>query len=130
MYIGCLWLNRRGKVDISFAALAVEVVAHAGLCSVYLGKVGFSQAVQFLPMMFFIHPAKLWVKLCFYILTVLSYILLVYNDGIHTPIKQLDPEVARMLTMATSFLIISIGSYIAYFMFVFTTKPKEAETST
>jgi hypothetical protein len=117
MYIGCLWLNRRGQFNVSFAALAIEVVAHAGLCSVYLGKVGFSQAVQFLPMMFFLHPAKLWVKFCFYGLTVLSYILLVYNDGIHSPIKVLDSEVAQLLTMSTSFLIISIGSYIAYFVF-------------
>jgi diguanylate cyclase (GGDEF)-like protein len=125
LYAGCLWLNRHGHYNLTFVVLVTEVIIHAGLCSLFLGNAGFSQAVLFLPMLYFIHPAPLRYKGWFFAFMVGVYLLLVYHDQVNTPLHPLGPTGMQFFNMSTSFLIIGIGSYIAYYTYS-TIKEKEA----
>ena len=129
LYVGCLALNRYQFFNTAFLLTSAEVVVHAALCSHFLGNAGFSEAALFLPMLFFIHPASTPRKFVYFACILSAYLVLTYNDQTQSPQYILGVSTMQFLNLSTSLLIITIGSYIAYYTYsTIRTKEEALET--
>lgn len=116
-YVASYGLNRYGFCNAAFLVMTLEVLVHASFCSEFLGDAGFSDALLFLPVLFFINPAKFRTKILYFIVIIISYIALRYNDQFHTPLYEIDEDILKSMAVGTSILIIIIDCYIAYFAY-------------
>ena len=129
LYVGCLALNRYQFFNTAFLLTSAEVVVHAALCSHFLGNAGFSEAVLFLPMLFFIHPTSTPRKFAYFACILAAYLIFTYNDQTQSPQYILGASTMQFLNLSTSLLIITIGSYIAYYTYsTIRTKEEALET--
>ena len=117
VYIFALYLNNIQKYNIAFALLSLEVIAHAYLCSQYIGDAGFTEALLFLPMLFFIHPVHTRAKFGYFAGIVCVYMALLYNDQFHDPQYILDIFLLRFFNIGTALLVLLISSYIAHVIY-------------
>lgn len=125
LYVLLMWMHRARLHNLSFTFLTLEVAVHATLCSHLLGDAGFSAAILFLPMIFFLHPCHTRYKILYFLGILAVYLALVFHDQLNMPYYLLGKGLMTLFNMSTSLLIISIGSYIAYYTFS-AIKEKEA----
>ena len=117
LYVIIYALYRKNKLGFVFALMTVEVLFHAAMCSEYLGDAGFTEALLFLPLLFFIHPSSLEKKILYFVLIISVYVALRYNDQFHEPLYAIDDVLLKSYALGTSILIIIIDCYIAYFAY-------------
>jgi hypothetical protein len=117
LYIFAVWLNAKEHPNIAFSLAIIEVCVHAYLCSNLIGDAGFSDAILYLPMLFFLHPCNLRYKLFFFLTVILLYIHLVFNDQLSIPLYDLNQNLLGVFEVMTSVLLVVIDSYIAFFAY-------------
>lgn len=116
-YYAILWLSAKHYTRWAFALLTVEVIAHAGLCSILLGDAGFTEALLFLPIVFFLFPTHVRNKIMYFLFIMVFYIAFRYNDQFGTPVADINMSLLQTFALSTSILIIIIDCYIAYCAF-------------
>lgn len=115
LYAYCFYLNKRQQYFYSYALCTIEVLTHAAFCSVLIGNTGFSDAVIFLPVLFFLYPVAKRIKFAYAAGIALFYVCLSYYEQVFLPLYTLDATLIRGLNIGTNFLITLIASCLALY---------------
>ncbi len=116
LWVLCIYLNFRGWWQVAITSGNIEILIHAALCVALLGwGSGFHYYVLCVPLIIFLSPRPLHVKIGICTLNCIAYGLLYYLAGQFSPGTAIRPRYVKAFNYINMTSIFFSISFIAYY---------------
>ena len=115
LWATAIFLHRRGHLWQAYYLIAVEIIAHAAICTAVIGwKTGFQYYILIQPAVVFLIPGKPCKKILIAAIYTLSFASINSYAGINAPVLKLDPLFIAAFNYGNIFFVCSLLAYVAF----------------
>ena len=115
LWATAIFLHRRGHLWQAYYLIAIEIIAHAAICTAVIGwKAGFQYYILIQPAVVFLIPGKTAKKIIITAIYTLSFAAINYYANLNVPTIELSALYIAAFNYGNIFSVCSLLAYIAY----------------